>query len=208
MGRAKRQSMATYFGAFLTRLASTPMAAKLAMATVPAATATMTATMMSRSYEVLQVDRMTEAELGILFRELDTDGNGYLDRDEIQAGLAKRGLQIGTCVANALVSSFDINSDGLVSQEEFAQLAIGASMACRGKTALKMGGMSKEELKQLFKEIDTDGNGYLDEAEIQAALASHGLEVGLSMASALISTVDANHDGMLSEEEFIALASK
>ena len=68
--------------------------------------------------------------------------------------------------------------------------------------------MSKEELRKLFKQIDTDGNGYLDAAEIQAALSTHGVDVGMSMASALISTVDINNDGVMSEDEFMALASK
>ena len=95
-----------------------------------------------------------------------------------------------------------------ISRDEFSQLAVGVTSRHPRLAGLGVDGKSRAELKQLFAELDTDGNGFLDQAEIQAALDSRRVEVGLTMAGAFMSTVDSNHDGMISEDEFLMFAGR
>ena len=53
------------------------------------------------------------------FRNMDSGGDGFLDRDDFCVGLSKFGVQLSNQESDMLVTAFDKDSDGLVSCTEF-----------------------------------------------------------------------------------------
>jgi len=59
-----------------------------------------------------------------------------------------------------------------------------------------------DQLKAIFTEFDTSGDGFIDVGELQAALGKAGKEVSLEEAEGILKRVDANSDGQISFDEF------
>ena len=62
---------------------------------------------------------------------------------------------------------------------------------------------SKATLVAIFAEFDTDGSGFIDLDELQAALAKGGKSVTREQCADILSKVDANSDGQISFEEVL-----
>lgn len=58
-------------------------------------------------------------------------------------------------------------------------------------------------LKRIFKIMDDNGNGMLDQAEFQKALKDYRVQVTPEEAYVLFSIFDVNHDGNISYDEFL-----
>ncbi|MEU1282886.1 EF-hand domain-containing protein [Kitasatospora sp. NPDC058444] len=64
---------------------------------------------------------------------------------------------------------------------------------------------STEAIKAMFDRYDEDGDGKITAAEYALAANEMGdHDVTISMAEALINSMDTNHDGVLTFEEFLA----
>jgi Ca2+-binding EF-hand superfamily protein len=96
----------------------------------------------------------------------DTDGDGKLSLREFQTQIVERQMRA------------DKNGDGKISLDEW--LARPAT------------GKMKEDPTAVFKQRDTNGDGFIDAAETEAG------------AKGRFERLDANHDGVLSEEEWSA----
>lgn len=134
-----------------------------------------------------------------MFDKIDTNGDGKHDADELAAMTANG--PSGAPTADEILSSFDTDGDGAISESEYnaAQDAQSATSTSPQQAA----GISSEDfIKQLFSESDTDGDGVLSEEEI-SAMAAKGPEGGLS-AEELMTKLDTDEDGTVSESEFVA----
>jgi Ca2+-binding EF-hand superfamily protein len=76
------------------------------------------------------------------------------------------------------------------------------------RRVLNAEGMSTLELTRVFKEIDTDGSGYVDAGELQAALQKKGLSLSAEQVSVLMKSADENSDGKLSQAEWVHAMGK
>ena len=65
-----------------------------------------------------------------------------------------------------------------------------------------LGSDKEESLRTAFIEMDVDGSGYLNEAELEAALAKAGIEVVKQEVITIVRKYDTNGDGRISIEEF------
>lgn len=114
----------------------------------------------------------------MLFQRLDTDGDGTITRAEAEAAAAIR------------FAAADTNGDGLLSGDEL----VAAAEARR-----------VEELQQrtsrMIERADTDGDGMLSMAEMEGARQGPPLD-------RLFERLDANKDGVITEEEVAELAGK
>lgn len=60
----------------------------------------------------------------------------------------------------------------------------------------------------LFKSMDTDGNGVISKEELIAAFYSRGVKMDWAEADELFKQVDTDQDGSLSFDELVAVVAK
>lgn len=61
----------------------------------------------------------TEKELLKLFKSIDRDHNGQLDKNELKSAFARAGLAIPNSKLDQFFSEVDTNKDGVISFEEW-----------------------------------------------------------------------------------------
>lgn len=71
------------------------------------------------------IQRHTKWDMSKVFKQFDTDGDGFLAMDELQRGFRALGLQKRSgdelTMDTAMFNSFDTNGDGVVSLREFEE---------------------------------------------------------------------------------------
>jgi len=125
-------------------------------------------------------------EMEKVFRSMDKDGNGLLDRNELIAGYSKikNGRSAPKDIArevDAIFEKVDMDKSGFIEFSEFISAAIDQEDI-----------FSIERIKAAFKLFDKDNTGQIDKAEIMAIL---GQNVD-------ISSIDTDGDGKIDFEEF------
>ena len=64
----------------------------------------------------------------------------------------------------------------------------------------------EEALKEIFREVDNDGNGFIESNELRRIMESIGdEEIDKLIADSIISEADTDHDGRVNYSEFAAL---
>lgn len=109
------------------------------------------------------------------FDELDTNKDGSLDKQELQAARAKHGGRGGP----GMVARLDKNGDGKVSKDE-----------------------APARMQQHFEQVDANKDGYVEQSELQAAHARRGQQGGPGQGR--MAHLDADKDGKVSQAEFSA----
>jgi Ca2+-binding EF-hand superfamily protein len=192
-----------------------------------------------------------------IFREIDSNGDGQLDRDELRHAIADLWTRVGDPIQtreqleiltdNAL-TNFDDDKNGLISFKEFVKMISNppwdqllppdvqakmhnslmdahtdtkeqreerdstfreAAVAAAAKATLKAA-------KDLFMEVDGDGNGTINEAELECLILmvferlapAHGqISRGELRATAteVMDRFDTNGSGVIDFDEFIAM---
>jgi calmodulin len=173
-------------------------------------------------------DTPRTAEARQLFHEIDADGGGTLDRDEIQQ-LAKRlGKRVsGKALAEAM-QEMDADGSGEIEFEEFLSWWKGHQAKGGGgffsglsldflKSApppppetelernLRLADEEAErqrEARQVFDEIDEDGGGSLDRDEIKQLAKKLGKRISEKQLNEAMQEMDADGSGDVVFEEF------
>lgn len=137
-----------------------------------------------------------------MFNKIDTNGDGKHDKDELAAMVAN-GPQ-GAPSVDEILSSFDTDGDGAISESEF-EAAAPSGQPMQGPPPM-MGGMkgmaTADFLEQMFNSIDTNGDGVHDEEEL-AAMVANGPE-GAPGVDEILEKFDTDGDGSVSKAEFEA----
>mmetsp|Transcript_87270 Transcript_87270/g.174612 ORF Transcript_87270/g.174612 Transcript_87270/m.174612 type:complete len:253 (+) Transcript_87270:62-820(+) len=168
-----------------------------------------------------------ELAMKALFTSIDTDNNGTVDFAELLTKLEKdnqlntllgtEGWSSESCV-DYLKTRFDLNGDGKISFPEFAKIFVLF--------------LIREEATQLFNETDADNSGQCSKEELTHKLVADGnlekftqyrggTDVQLNRdifgrrqsklriaRDGIIETLDTDHDGNISRDEFLAFAEK
>ncbi|KAL8511146.1 hypothetical protein ACS0TY_017825 [Phlomoides rotata] len=92
------------------------------------------------------------AELREIFRSFDRNNDGSLAELELGSFLRSLGLKPSPDQIDALIQKADTNNNGLVEFSEFVALVAPELLPTKSP-------YSEEQLKQLFKMFDRDGNG-------------------------------------------------
>ncbi|CEP13234.1 hypothetical protein [Parasitella parasitica] len=122
-----------------------------------------------------------------LFNTLDRENRGLLDSSAIQRGFtAMTHLPARTKYANELLSRCNTSQDGLLGFEEF-------------KTYVND---KERELWDLFKRLDTSGEGQLNPTDLQMALRRAGMEICKHDVVEFMQLMDSDGNGLIDFNEF------
>lgn len=135
------------------------------------------------------------AELREIFRSFDRNNDGSLTQLELGSLLRSLGLKPSPDQLDALIQKADTNNNGLVEFSEF--IALVAPELLPEKSPY-----NEEQLKQLFRMFDRDGNGFITAAELAHSMAKLGHALTAEELTGMIKEADTDGDGMISFQEF------
>lgn len=145
---------------------------------------------------------LKEKQAGIseIFAQLDKDGSGFIDQEEIKSLFASMwGREVADKEVVEAVASIDTNEDGKVSFSEFSNWYF------RSELALQL------ELDLRFDALDVDGNGYLTAEELRPLLEQDGAnsaDIDDAAVEQAIETIESltkgSNRGALDKSEFSA----
>ena len=101
-----------------------------------------------------------------IFSRVDTDGSGELDLLEFQESMRRMGQHLTSNQAFEIMAELDLDGSGTIGVSEF----LDKLKQVRAETETRM-----QKCKQLFREADKDGSGFLDEDEVVYVAAKMGL---------------------------------
>ncbi|KAI6683339.1 hypothetical protein NL676_029252 [Syzygium grande] len=140
------------------------------------------------------------SQLRDIFERFDMDSDGSLTILELAALLRSLGLKPSGDQVHVLLGNMDANGNGLV---EFDEL-VNAILPDMNEDAL----INQEQLLEVFRSFDRDGNGYITAAELAGAMAKMGQPLTYKELREMIKEADADGDGMISFNEFATVMAK
>lgn len=135
------------------------------------------------------------AELREIFRSFDRNNDGSLTQLELGSLLRSLGLTPSSDQLESLIQKADRNSNGLVEFSEF--IALVAPDLLPEKSPY-----TQQQLQQLFRMFDRDGNGYITAAELAHSMAKLGHALTAEELTGMIKEADTDGDGLISFPEF------
>ena len=134
-------------------------------------------------------------DLEKIFRSMDKDGNGTLDREEVLKGYEEHfGVQITEEQVDAMFKAVDLDGNNCIDYTEFV-------MATMNEKDL----ISNEKLKAAFRLFDKDGSGTISPEEIRKVLGINSSDKHLAE---LVAEIDENGDGEIQFEEFCKMMKR
>jgi len=134
----------------------------------------------------------TKNDLEALFREADTDNNGYLTLTELGSAMRRCGYKGDDKVIQDFFEKA-AGGDNKVTFDEY-KVAMGKAPPQLHRAAL---------MRRIFAKFDTDGNGTLNRKELQRATAILGDHFSDEDVGLLMEVLDKDHSDTLDMEEFI-----
>ncbi|KAJ8533074.1 hypothetical protein K7X08_015963 [Anisodus acutangulus] len=141
-------------------------------------------------------DFLSNEEVGDLketFNKIDTDNDGIVSVEELNAGLQKNS-QLAESEVQMLIEAIDTNGKGTLDYGEFIAVSLHLQRMAHD-----------EHLHKAFSYFDKDGNGYIEPDELRDALMEDGADDCTNVANDIFQEVDTDKDGRISFEEFAAM---
>ncbi|KHN35055.1 Calcium-dependent protein kinase 3 [Glycine soja] len=131
-----------------------------------------------------------------MFKSMDTDNSGTITFEELKAGLPKLGTKVSESEVRQLMEAADVDGNGTIDYIEF----ITATM--------HMNRMEREDhLYKAFEYFDKDRSGYITVEELESALKKYNMGDEKTIKE-IIAEVDADNDGRINYDEFVAMMRK
>ena len=126
-----------------------------------------------------------------IFQEIDVDHNGYISKDELKAAFERLGeLDMSEDALDAIMEKVDFDQNGGLDFTEFLVANVDYKHS-----------LNRENMRQIFKIIDLDGNGFINQEELEEFFHSNQGEQD-DLIKQIIKEVDKNGDGVISFSEF------
>jgi len=122
-----------------------------------------TATELQKGLSSAGVTSMAHQEVKELLKAVDADGDGQIDYTEFLAASMQRQSVVRESECWAAFRVFDKNDDGRISQSELAEVLNSQEVNSA---------VSKEQIAKIVKEVDADGDGFIDFNEFMAMMQS------------------------------------
>ena len=104
----------------------------------------------------------------------------------MEEGLRRRGIAVSDDQLRSMLGELDANKDRRISASEFDAF-------CDRRRA---------NIRQVFRDVDADGDGQIDSKELRRAVERAGLKISDEQLRAAFKRMDLDRDGRLSFEEF------
>ncbi|KAL5731388.1 Calcium-dependent protein kinase 29 [Ranunculus cassubicifolius] len=131
-----------------------------------------------------------------MFNNMDTDRSGTITLEELKNGLSRLGSKLTEPEIKQLMDAADVDKNGSIDYLEF----ITATMHRHR--------LEKEEnLYKAFQFFDKDGSGFITRDELKHAMSQYGMGDEATIDE-VIEDVDADKDGHINYEEFVAMMRK
>lgn len=130
------------------------------------------------------------------FVALDANGDGLLTTAEIKVGLKNGGLEELPIDLNQIVEDMDSNGSGVIDYTEFLAATLEKKLYLQEDVCWKA-----------FATFDQNGDGQISLEELKQVLQSDSVEeaLGAECIAELMQEVDANGDGTIDFNEFMAM---
>ncbi|KAK9795508.1 hypothetical protein WJX73_001295 [Symbiochloris irregularis] len=125
-------------------------------------------------------------DLKQLFDRIDVDGNGQLDRSELQSALSELGLPCSSDYLGEMLEQYDENHDGAVDFTEFEHYV-----------AKRRGTMERA-----FDKMDKDKSGTISETELLEVLKHAGVPATTADAQHMVQMLDSRNQGEVTFQDF------
>merc|ERR1719410_1643628 len=101
------------------------------------------------------------------FKRMDLDGDGYTTIEELTTLLISMGYASNFAKKEAkhIMETMDIDGDGTIDFNEFAQAWVKRKLT-----------INEEYIHAIFQVFDENGDGFIDYAELKAAISTNEIE--------------------------------
>jgi len=141
------------------------------------------------------LSELQHAEFKEAFDEFDKDGSGTISTKELLLVMRSIGQNPTEDEILELVMESDLNGDGTIDFEEFAEMMKKKSSETD----------QTEGLKEAFKIFDRNKNGYIETVELKNVLNMMGQSLTDEEFEMFWREADLNNDGKLDYDEFIKI---
>ncbi|PIN13428.1 Calmodulin and related proteins (EF-Hand superfamily) [Handroanthus impetiginosus] len=146
----------------------------------------------------IQSDQLKQ--LKDIFNRFDMNRDGSLTQLELAALLRSLGLKPTGDQIHVLLANMDANGNGSI---EFDEL-VDAILPDLNEQIL----INQDQLMEVFRSFDRDGNGYITAAELAGQMAKMGHPLTYRELSEMMREADTNGDGVISFNEFANILGK
>jgi calcium-dependent protein kinase len=126
------------------------------------------------------------------FKEMDTDGDGMVTKEELYQSLHKIDPSITEEDCTTIMMSVDANSNGVMDFDELLSSRINRKLTSK-----------EERMRKIFKCLDRDNSNTLTADEIKDAVVSINSSITVKRCQELIAEADTNNDGVIDYEEWL-----
>ncbi|KAJ0807440.1 putative EF-hand domain-containing protein [Helianthus anomalus] len=155
----------------------------------------MSSAQQQQQQQTVKLDDEQLTELREIFRSFDRNNDGSLTQLELGSLLRSLGLTPSPDQLDALIQKADTNSNGFVEFSEFVALVAPELLPAKSP-------YTDDQLKQLFKMFDRDGNGFITAAELAHSMAKLGHALTAEELTGMIKEADTDGDGRINFQEF------
>ncbi|KAH3713110.1 calmodulin-beta-like [Dreissena polymorpha] len=141
-----------------------------------------------------------EKDVKNMFDQMDKNGNGKVSKEEMGKLLRSMGVQMTGEELEAAMKKIDTNKDGQISYSEFKTFVM--------RQFHESSGSKEDQIRQVFRMIDRDDNGYIQKAEIRRAVKALGETLTNAELEDMMREADLNNDGKINYEEFVKMWTK
>ena len=142
------------------------------------------------------MSRNSEDAIKGAFDYYDANGNGKISSYEIKKVMDHLGLVIPENKLLAIMAQFDFNSDGEWQWPEFKEFYNRIVVSYEKYMTLD------EEILGVFKLLDSDRSGRIENADIRTHMARIGKTANPAQIQQLIDAYDSNNSGAMEFDEF------
>ncbi|XP_021552438.1 calmodulin-like protein 5 [Neomonachus schauinslandi] len=145
-----------------------------------------------------QLSEEQVAEFKAAFSRFDKNGDGTVNTQELGAVMQALGKDLSEAELKELIAQVDTDGDSVISFQEFLAEVV---------KRMKSWG-SEQDMQEVFRTFDLDGNGRISVDELKQAMAKLGQTLSQEELDAMIQEADTDKDGQVDYKEFLRILSQ